>query len=77
MSALKLHDQWLMLLKRSWSVRLMALSAVLSGLGTALTIAQPYLGISPLLIAGFIGAITMLSSLLGIYARVVKQQGID
>lgn len=71
---LRLHNEWQALLKRSWSIRLMAIAAVLSGIGTALTIAQPYLGISPLLLAGFIGAISTASSLIGIWARVVKQE---
>lgn len=73
----KLHDDWLKLLKLSWSVRMLALSAVLSGIGTTLTIAQPYLGVSPLTLAGIIGAITTVASLIGIYARVIKQEGID
>lgn len=71
---LRLHNEWQALLKRSWSIRLMAIAAVLSGIVTALTIAQPYLGISPLLLAGSIGAISTVSSLIGIWARVVKQE---
>lgn len=55
----------------------MALSAVLSGVATGLTIAQPYLGVNPLSIAGIVGAATTVASIIGIYARVVKQRGID
>ena len=73
---LTLHENWENILKLSWSVRLMALSAVLSGIGTGLAIAQPYLGINPLAIAAFVGAITMATSLIGIWARLIKQQGL-
>jgi hypothetical protein len=54
----------------------MALSAVLSGVGTALAIAQPYLGVSPLVVAGIVGVITCATSLIGIWARLVKQTGL-
>lgn len=74
---LRLRPDWWSLLKRAWSVRLMALSAVLSGVATGLTIAQPYLGVNPLSIAGIVGAATTVASIIGIYARVVKQRGID
>ena len=55
----------------------MALSALLSGVATALTIAQPYLGVNPLSVAGVVGVATTAASLIAIYARIVKQQGID
>lgn len=74
---MKLHPNWWKILTCGWSIRLMFSSAVLSGVGTALTIAQPYLGVSPLVLAGIVGAITTLVSLIGIYARVVKQEGLD
>ena len=74
---LALHENWANILKLSWSVRLMALSAVLSGIGTGLAIAQPYLGINPLAIAAFVGIITMATSLIGIWARLIKQQGLS
>jgi len=72
-----LHPNWRAILERAWSIRLMALSAVLSGLATGLTIAQPYLGINPLTVAGFVGTVTTVTCLIGIYARIVKQQGMD
>lgn len=53
----------------------MALSAVMSGIATSLTIAQPYLGINPITLAGIVGMVTTISMLLGIYARIVKQAG--
>lgn len=71
-----LHPNWLSILQLSWSVRLMALSAVLSGVGTGLALAQPYLGVDPLTIAASVGGLTTISSLIGIYARIVKQQGL-
>lgn len=55
----------------------MALAAVLSGVATGLTIAQPYIGVNPLSVAGTVGVLTTVSAVIGIYARIVKQQGID
>lgn len=72
----RLRSDWQNVIKRAWSVRLMLLSAVLSGIATGLTIAQPYLGVNPLLLAGIVGVATTAVSLTGIYARLVKQQGI-
>lgn len=73
---MRLRNDWKLLLKRTWSVRLMALSAVLSGAATGLTIAQPYLGADPLTLAGIVGVATTASSLIGIYARIVQQKGV-
>lgn len=59
---------------------MMLLSAVLAGVATGLTIAQPYLGVNPLLVAFAVAVLTTtasVTSLIGIYARVVKQQGIN
>jgi hypothetical protein len=77
---LSLHPDWQNIIKYAWSVRLMALSAVLSGVVAGLTMAQPYLNVSPILIAVAVAVLTTaaaLISILGICARVVKQQGID
>lgn len=74
---MRLHHHWRALLRWSWSIRLMALSAVLSGVVTTLTIAQPYLGVSPLLLAGLIGVIATASSLVGIFARLIPQTEIQ
>ena len=74
---MKLHDDWKAILTKAWSVRLMALSALLSGLATGLTIAQPYLGINPLTVAAIVGSVTTVTCLIGIYARIVKQQSMD
>ena len=54
----------------------MALSAVMSGAATSLTIAQPYLGVDPLSLAAIVGVVTTLASLIGIYARIVMQEGL-
>lgn len=75
-----LHPDWQNILKYAWSVRLMVLSALLAGTATGLTIAQPYLSFNPLLIAFTVAVLTTsasVTSLIGVYARVVKQQGID
>lgn len=75
----RLRDDWQNVIKFAWSVRLMLLSAVLAGTGTGLTIAQPYLGIDPLWIAFIVAVLTTtasVTSLIAIYARVVKQQGL-
>jgi hypothetical protein len=72
----RLRSDWQNIIKRAWSVRLMLLSAVLSGTATGLTIAQPYLGVNPLSVAGIVGIATTTASLIAIYARLVKQQGI-
>lgn len=56
----------------------MALSAILSGVATGLTIAQPYLGINPLLVAigiAILATSASMISIIGIYARIVKQSG--
>lgn len=75
----RLHPDWRGIIKSAWSVRLMALSAILSGIATGLTIAQPYLGVNPILIAVVVAVLATSASMIsivGIYARVVKQQGI-
>ena len=72
-----LRRDWRGVLARAWSVRLMALSAALSGVATGLTIAQPYLGVNPLSVAAVVGVATTVASLIGIYARLVRQRGID
>lgn len=57
----------------------MLVSAVIAGAATGLTIAQPYLGVNPLLIAFVVAVLTTtasVTSLIGVYARVVKQEGI-
>ena len=77
MNAPKIHEKWIDILKNAWSVRFMALSAILSSIATSLTIAQPYLSFNPLWLATIVGIATMAACLIGIYARVVKQQGID
>ena len=76
MLGMRLHADWKNILQLSWSVRLMALSAILSGIGTGLAIAQPYLGVNPLAIAAFVGLVTMATSLIGIWARLIRQQGL-
>lgn len=58
---------------------MMLVSALLAGIATGLTIAQPYLRVDPLLIAFCVAVLTTTASatsLIGVYARVVKQQGI-
>jgi hypothetical protein len=71
----RLRSDWQNIITRAWSVRLMLLSAVLSGTATGLTIAQPYLGVNPLSVAGIVGVATTVASIIAIYARIVKQQG--
>jgi hypothetical protein len=54
----------------------MAASAALAGVQTGLTVAQPYLGMSPLALAALIGSVTCASSLAGIVARIIQQKGL-
>lgn len=74
---LGLHQDWRTILRRAWSVRFMALSAVLSGIAAGLTIAQPYLGVNPVMLAVAIGVVTTAAPLVAIFARVVKQEGLS
>jgi hypothetical protein len=74
---MSLHPNWRNILARAWSIRLMALSALLSGVSTGLTIAQPYLGVNPLSVAAIVSVVVTAASLIGIYARVVKQQALS
>lgn len=71
-----LHPDWKAILMRAWSVRLMAISALLSGVATWLSLAQPYLGANPLLVAAGAATAATGAALIGIYARIVQQVGV-
>lgn len=74
---MRLHRDWIGILKKAWSVRLMALAALMGGIATWLSLAQPYLGVNPLLVAAGAAVSATAASLIGIYARIVQQAGVD
>jgi hypothetical protein len=77
MIRLKLDRDWKRLLKRAWTVRISAATVLIGGVTAGLSMAQPYLGFDPIKLSAIVGALTVLSGGLTIYARIVQQQGID
>jgi len=70
---MRLHDSWRDILAKAWSVRLMALAAVFSGLEVAL----PFLdGLLPLP-AGSFAVLSGVTTAAAFVARIVAQQGIS
>lgn len=55
---MRLLPHWRKLIRHAWSVRFLAVSFVLSCIGTALPIIQPYCDISPYWIASLTGIAT-------------------
>lgn len=47
-----LHEDWKLILRHAWSVRLIVLAALLSGAEVLLPIIQPYLPVPPGVFAG-------------------------
>lgn len=64
---------WRDVLQRAWSVRLMLLAAVLSGLEIALPLAGDYLPVPPLTFA----ALSALATIGAFIARFVAQKGLN
>lgn len=70
---MRLHDSWRDILRKAWSVRLMALAAVFSGLEVAL----PFLdGLLPIP-AGAFAALSGVTTAAAFVARIVAQRGLS
>lgn len=67
---LSLHDNWKEILKKAWSIRFLVLSIFLSSLEILLPYIEPFLGIPP----GVFAALSVLTMILAIVARIVAQK---
>lgn len=72
---LRLHRDWPRILLRSWSVRLMLVAVLLGGVAAGLPIAQPYINVSPIIVACVVGIASSGASLAAIVARLLDQGG--
>lgn len=70
---MKLGSKWRAVLMRAWSVRLMILAAVLSGLETALTLAGNFLGLPK----GLFALLAFLATCGAFIARFIVQKDMD
>ena len=70
---MKLLDNWQRVLARAWSMRLMALAAVLSGVEAALPFAQGWLPVPP----GIFALLSLVVSTGAFVARIVVQQSVS
>lgn len=66
---MKLHDDWKQILRKAWSMRLIILSAVLSGVEVILPMAQP-LQVVP---AGVFALLSFATTVAAGIARVIAQ----
>lgn len=67
---MRLHDSWRDILRKAWSVRLMALAAVFSGLEVALPFLDGLLPVG----AGCFAALSGLTTAAAFVARIVAQR---
>ena len=68
---MKFFENWRELLLHAWSVRLMFLAAILSGVAVAVDLISPeMIGVDPGIFAGFAGALNAIA----IFARMVQQR---
>lgn len=70
---MKMIDDWKRILKRAWSVRLMVLAAILSGVEVCLS----FLGGIPGIAQGVFAAIAGLVSMTALAARLIAQQSMQ
>lgn len=73
----ELHPNWRYIVRRAWSFRAAAAASLCSGLAAGLTVAQPYLGLSPFAVSWAIFATTIGATWFGfaaMAARLVKQK---
>jgi hypothetical protein len=68
---LKLRNDWRMILKRAWSVRLMAVSAVFSGLEILVQVFME----NPPIPRYWFAAVAFLVAVIAPFARLVSQKG--
>lgn len=69
----KLVSNWRDVLKRAWSVRLILLAALLSGVEVALPFLDGYLPVPP----GVFAALSLVTTAGAFIARIVAQKGIS
>lgn len=77
---MNLHPNWRYIVRRAWSFRAAAAASLCSGMAAALTVAQPYLGVSPFAISLLIFFATCGATAFGFAAtaaRVIKQKDFD
>lgn len=70
---MKLTDNWRAVLRKAWSVRLMLLAGLLSGLEVALPLLEGWLPVP----AGTFAALSGITTAGAFYARFVAQKGIS
>jgi hypothetical protein len=70
---MRLHQQWRDILRKAWSIRLMALAAVLSGLEVALSFLDGLLPVG----TGTFAALSCVTTAGAFIARIVAQQGLS
>lgn len=70
---MRLHQDWRLILRRAWSVRWMAVAAILSCVEAALPFFDGVLPIPP----GVFGAFTGLAVALAFVARLIAQKDFD
>lgn len=70
---MKLLPNWRAILRHAWSIRLILLAALLSGLEVALAIVGPFVPVRP----GIFAAVSMLVTMGALIARFVAQSQIS
>ncbi|WP_187972970.1 hypothetical protein [Aquibium microcysteis] len=70
---MRLHQQWRDILWKAWSIRLMALAAVLSGLEVALPFLDGLLSVG----TGTFAALSCVTTAGAFIARIVAQRGLS
>ena len=69
---MRLKSNWRDVVKRAWSIRLIVLAGILSGLEVALPLLQDYLPIHP----GVFAALSMIVVTLAFISRIVAQENL-
>lgn len=76
MICLKPDPQWKAILRKAWSIRLMLLAALLSGIEAALPILHHF-GFLEFLPGGFFALLSFIVVAAAFVARLIAQQGLD
>lgn len=77
---MQLHPNWRYIVRRAWSFHAAAAASLCSGVAAGLSVAQPYLGLSPFAVSWVIFIATCGATWFGfaaMAARVMKQKGYD
>lgn len=69
---MKLYDNWVEILRRAWSVRLMLLAGILTGIEVALPMLAPVLS-GTVIPTGLFSALAGLSTAAALVARLIAQ----